>query len=53
MEQTNRLLRIALMLEYLNLNWNLAGVVILALAQIHSTSSAPRFLGNSLHIGKE
>jgi divalent metal cation (Fe/Co/Zn/Cd) transporter len=40
MEQTNRLLRIALMLEYLTLSWNVVGVVILAIAALRAHSVA-------------
>jgi divalent metal cation (Fe/Co/Zn/Cd) transporter len=40
MEQMNRLLRIALMLEYLTLSWNVVGVVILAIAALRAHSVA-------------
>ena len=36
----NRLLRIALMLEYLTLSWNVVGVVILAIAALRAHSVA-------------
>jgi hypothetical protein len=40
MKQTNRLLRIALMLEYLTLSWNVMGVVVLAIAALRAHSVA-------------
>ena len=53
MGQTNRLLRIGLMLEYLTLSWNVAGVVILAIAafKAHSVALAAFGLDSLIEIG--
>jgi len=53
MEHRNRLLRIGLMLEYLTLSWNVAGVVILAIAafKAHSVALAAFGLDSLIEIG--